>query len=185
MGVKNNYVDIRGQRFGKLTALQPTSERRHGHVVWLCQCDCGKQKVTTAHWLRTGGVKSCGCLLAGEVSRANSEAKGLRYKEISGKFWALVKKSAQVRSISFSLSKEEAWEVFEKQEGKCALSGVTLHFPARAKAVGTASLDRIDSRKTYTKDNIQWVHKDINCMKWDLTTTEFVNWCKLVAENNQ
>ena len=47
----------------------------------------------------------------------------------------------------------------------------------------TASLDRIDSTKGYSKDNIQWVHKDINCMKMDFSQQYFIDLCVKVAKN--
>ncbi len=55
--------DLTGQRFGKLTALYPTSERAdHGSVVWHTVCDCGREKNVTAKRLIRGEVRSCGCL---------------------------------------------------------------------------------------------------------------------------
>jgi hypothetical protein len=45
----------------------------------------------------------------------------------------------------------------------------------------TASLDRIDSTKGYIKGNIQWVHKDVNKMKWNWNQSNFINWCKLIT----
>jgi hypothetical protein len=33
--------DLTGARFGRLTVVKMTPERRGGAVVWLCQCDCG------------------------------------------------------------------------------------------------------------------------------------------------
>ena len=36
------YVDITGQRFGRLVALYPSRRYdKSGSVVWHCQCDCG------------------------------------------------------------------------------------------------------------------------------------------------
>lgn len=35
--------------------------RRHGEVTWLCQCDCGTQKVKKGAELRGGYSQSCGC----------------------------------------------------------------------------------------------------------------------------
>lgn len=55
--------DLTGQRFGKLTVLSRTEKRMdQGSVVWLCQCDCGKQKEVSARRLIRGRVRSCGCL---------------------------------------------------------------------------------------------------------------------------
>ena len=49
----------------------------------------------------------------------------------------------------------------------------------------TASLDRIDSTRGYTVDNIQWIHKDLNRMKWNLPNDYFINICTLVANHNK
>jgi hypothetical protein len=46
-------------------------------------------------------------------------------------------------------------------------------------------LDRIDSSKGYTIDNVQWVHKIVNIMKHDVEEKEFFNWCKLITERNK
>lgn len=55
--------NLTGQRFGKLVVLSPTEKRADsGCIVWLCQCDCGKQAEISARRLIRGKVKSCGCL---------------------------------------------------------------------------------------------------------------------------
>ena len=46
---------------------------------------------------------------------------------------------------------------------------------------GTASLDRIDSSKGYTIDNVQWVHKKVNMMKKDMSDSEFIAWCNEIS----
>lgn len=58
--------DLTGERFGKLTVLGKTGGRKNNYVVWrtcwLCRCVCGREKSATAHDLKAGKVKSCGCL---------------------------------------------------------------------------------------------------------------------------
>lgn len=54
--------DIAGQKFGSLTALQPTGKRLGGSVVWQCRCDCGNICEASYNELQTGDKKSCGCL---------------------------------------------------------------------------------------------------------------------------
>jgi hypothetical protein len=46
---------------------------------------------------------------------------------------------------------------------------------------GTASLDRIDSSRGYTADNIQWVHKHVNLMKRSFNEEYFINTCKQIV----
>lgn len=64
--------DLTGRKFGKLTALERVENYR-GRTAWRCQCECGRQKVVTAHDLKGGRVKSCGV----GVCRGRSDKKDL------------------------------------------------------------------------------------------------------------
>lgn len=60
---KNSFKDLTGMRFGLLTVLSKTEKRTGTSVVWLCQCDCGKQcEIAGGDLNRSLGTKSCGCL---------------------------------------------------------------------------------------------------------------------------
>ena len=52
-------LDLAGQRFGRLTAIRPTEERKHTSVIWLCRCDCGNEVQVSCTDLRTGSVTTC------------------------------------------------------------------------------------------------------------------------------
>jgi len=55
-------LDLTGQKFGRLTAINPTEERSQGRVVWHCECECGNTIEVPSHSLVSGNTKSCGCL---------------------------------------------------------------------------------------------------------------------------
>ncbi len=57
-----NAVNLSGQRFGRLVALEPTERRSKTSVVWKCQCDCGTISYCDAETLNRGKARSCGCL---------------------------------------------------------------------------------------------------------------------------
>ena len=114
--------------------------------------------------------------------RAKLVKRSLWVGEIGGGYWGKIKKGASNRGLEFSISKEDAWELFIKQNRKCALSGQLLSFHRKSK-YRTASLDRIDSSKGYEKDNIQWVHKDINMSKWAFSQSRYIELCVQVAKN--
>jgi hypothetical protein len=61
-----------GAKFGRLTVIAESSERRHGYVSWLCRCECGVEKVCAWSHLKNGLVMSCGCMRR-EMLRAGRE----------------------------------------------------------------------------------------------------------------
>lgn len=103
--------------------------------------------------------------------------------EISGSKYNNIKKDATRRNMDFFIPIEYLWELFLKQERKCAVSGELL-FMSTQRRLCTASLDRKDYLKGYTEDNIQWVHKTINIMKNRFSDEEFMFWCNKVVNYN-
>lgn len=153
-----------------------------------CICDCGQGTIETLRKLKNGEKKTCGnknCEYHNNLTRINGTLTTTTgYKDILGSSWASWRLGAKSRNIEFSITIEDAWEIFEKQNKKCALSGLDLKFRKGDNRIQTASLDRIDSSKTYTIDNIQWVHKEINRMKGCLTEPEFIKYCEEIIKWN-
>ena len=58
------FVDLRGQRFGRLTVLLACDSRRSGSVEWLCRCTCGREFVRCTgdinQSIKRGNEPSCG-----------------------------------------------------------------------------------------------------------------------------
>jgi hypothetical protein len=55
-----NQKDLTNLTSGEITFLFPTNERDDRHVIWQCQCSCGKQIKLSSH--EFGHTKSCGCV---------------------------------------------------------------------------------------------------------------------------
>lgn len=146
---------------------------------WKCQCICGNIVYRSASNI-TRNKNMCN-----ECKKKNLHK--IHYKghfDISSSFWTILKQSARVRNIKVDVTITDIWGLFLKQNKKCALTGIDINFDKSRNKKHTASLDRIDSSKDYTLDNIQWVHKNINLMKMDLSQEEFIKFCKLVTEHN-
>jgi hypothetical protein len=108
--------------------------------------------------------------------------------KISGTLFGKVKQAALKRNLKFELTIFDLEELRKKQNGKCALTGEILEFGAdfsKRSIDITASLDRIDSLKEYTIENVQWVHKDVNMMKRNYDNEYFKYICYLVAKHDQ
>lgn len=56
-----NALDLTGQQFGKLVAVERAETTKQGTALWLCQCDCGNTVKIRATTLRRGEAVSCGC----------------------------------------------------------------------------------------------------------------------------
>lgn len=56
-----SFLDLTGQRFGRLTVTGVASKNVWGSYRWECQCDCGATTVVPSGDLRQGHTTSCGC----------------------------------------------------------------------------------------------------------------------------
>jgi hypothetical protein len=184
-------ANLLNQKFGFLTVTEERPVTPAGHSSWLCKCDCGNSVIRTSTSLKRSQFSSCGCWH--REGKDNPLFRG--HGEISGSwFWNVVYRSASGRKNRNKIEKkldvdiEFIWELFLKQERKCALSGIELSFPKNNTKEelkkSTASLDRIDSNLGYTKENVQWVHKDINKMKNIFSNKYFVEMCSFVFLKN-
>lgn len=163
-----------GYRSGSLVIIGPYNQghedKRVKRLRWNCQCDCGKVVDVADSLLKINETKSCGCSkLAGS------------YGEISKYYFNRLKRKAAQRNLEFEIKIEDMWHLFLAQNRKCAISGVLLRLKLHTNEDwGTASLDRIDSSTGYIVSNIQWIHKDLNKMKMNMSEPEFFNWIDII-----
>lgn len=159
-----------------LEVLEENGRDRQGRVCWKCKCICGNilNKVA-GKYLRNGDVKSCGCFDRG-------------YGDIvPGYFYSGTKKRAMNRGIDWELSYQFLCSLYKEQNGLCALTGRKIEFSKNKKEyikyrTTTASIDRRNSDMGYTEDNVQWIHKNINKLKSNLSQEEFFNLCQEVTD---
>lgn len=149
-----------------------------------CLCRCGNEKDIPAYNLQKGITKTCGCDSSpmGKFSK-----KWMGCGEISAHYWReIVNRAERHHSyLEFDIDLEYIWELFLKQDGRCALTGLKLKFKKKTNGKdGTASLDRIDSSKGYIKGNVQWIHKHVNKIKLNFNENYFIAFCNLISKNH-
>lgn len=140
---------------------------------------CGKQFDKPSY---TFGISQCQCI---KYRNGAHNYKGVG--DVSAAYYNNLKNKAAMRRIAFDISPEDMWNKLIKQNKCCALTGLVIHVEKdmmNQRIKMTASLDRIDSKKPYTPDNIQWVHKDINRMKNNYSEEYFIKMCKLIIKHN-
>lgn len=87
---------------------------------------------------------------------------------------------AKKEGIPFSVTLEYLRGLYEKQDGKCAMTGVTLVVNG---GWNSPSLDKMDPKLGYVEGNVQWLTKKMNTVKQDFTVEEFKELCKTILEN--
>jgi hypothetical protein len=112
--------------------------------------------------------------------KTENSGRGL-YNGVRLSWFHKCKVGAETRGILWSLVVEDVWQKYVDQEGVCNLSGIPIGWSAVGQS-HTVSIDRIDSAKGYTVDNIQLLHKDINMMKQAFSQKHFVALCKSVSD---
>jgi len=76
----------------------------------------------------------------------------------------------------------------DQKNGKCAYTGIQLqhpHYTTRNNPIYTASLDRIDSSKGYTRDNIQFVSIAVNYAKNEMTHEDTQEFFRTMIDANK
>jgi hypothetical protein len=157
----------------------------HYYVKCICS-HCNLKKIIRTDCFVRKSIKCKNCLY-------NERKQGIIIGKVPKWYFNSVKNLASQRDIEFSISIEDMHLLWEKQNKKCALTGIDLTFGLEYETLGngyqrltnshrltTASLDRIDSEKGYTIDNIQWVEKNINIFKNALSNDDFIGLCRMV-----
>lgn len=82
------------------------------------------------------------------------------------------------------INRDDCVQILEKQDYKCALSGVPLTcvLDRGVKNPTNASLDRIHPAKGYSPSNVQLVCAVLNCFRNNTPVDDYINWCRKVVE---
>ena len=146
---------------------------------------CGKDReFSRKSALNAAEKKGTSCFscrsVANNISRTGTKTKEKNpawkgFGCVPGRVFSKLKRDAERRNLPFEITIEDIYNQYNKQRELCAFTGFHVVFGK------DASIDRIDSLKGYTVDNIQIVHKDLNMMKRDLPDIDFIWWCKAVS----
>lgn len=178
--LKKHVADLTGRLVGWLKVHPEFKVAGINNTqYWKCRCLCRQTCWVSRVDLQLKLKTHCGC--------KNTRKTGMKAgaKNVGAWYWNTARSGALSRGLCFKVSLEEIDALFDAQGRKCALTGVLLSPPLSSERKHTASLDRINSEKGYTIDNVQWVHKEINISKWDLPQEKFQCNCWLVARKFQ
>ena len=142
-----------------------------------CQCDCGNICLKEKSKVKSGYTKSCGCSQTKMRKTLGKRTQQLESgKSVFNEVYNSYKKSAKVRGYSFELDEENFKEIITKNCYYCG-DGKRQHY-TRESLNGNfeyTGIDRLDSNKGYTLDNVVPCCSICNRMKSNLSKEEFLN----------
>ena len=83
------FIDLTGQRFGRLVVIERVENAKDKHPQWLCKCDCGTIKVIKGKHLRNGDIVSCGCY-AKEQRLLSTTKHGFAHTKLNYKYDGMI-----------------------------------------------------------------------------------------------
>jgi hypothetical protein len=181
-------IDLTGKKFGKLTVIERAERPEDASAVgvyWLCECDCEdkNRKVVHGGTLKSGGVKSCGCLRPNFKSPMGekSSKKGTKKRNpdaVVNYLYLTYFHGSKKRNLSFEITKEEFKEIIQQNCYYCNKEP-SNYVTIRSRDGGFYwynGVDRLNNDKGYTNDNIVPCCKKCNLIKKQMTEDEFLSW---------
>lgn len=150
-------LDLKGKRFGRLTALREIG-RRNKYILWECQCDCGNISYVRSSALKTH-IRSCGCLLGKNIT--HGETRNKRVSKLYGIWHGMrVRCYSHISKVYKSYGNKgikicKEWDNYINFKNWAILAGYQEGL----------SIDRIDTKGNYTPENCQWIPRGENTAK--------------------
>lgn len=146
-------LNLTDKQFGRLTVIKYAGSKNY-KTLWLCKCECGKEKIVKGSDLTRGTTKSCGCLRDECVkNQAQMYPADVRIKRLRYIWHGMIRRCYDPRHNCYHRYGERGITVCDEWKDYVVFARWSL-------ANGYAddlSIDRINNDGNYEPDNCRWV----------------------------
>lgn len=182
------FIDMTGVVHHKLTVLSLDRIVKGKGAYWLCQCECGKQKVIQGVQLRDlknrRGSTSCGCGRYRATRTPNLDIIERGYKVGRDAVYGRTKREAGNRGKVFELTPDQLEEIVVKDCTYCGAKPNQYTSPSKyAPPFIHHGIDRVDNEIGYVEGNCVPCCSTCNQWKSKKTVQEFFDHVKSLYEH--
>lgn len=154
-----------------------------------CVLEYNRRKYNENESYRKKRKESAKALMEDPIKKAMAIERSINfYKSVSGRAKTLYKGAKRRASVYDEFDVSVEWIEKKLERGYCELTRLPFDFlphPKYAKNPYSPSIDRIDSTKGYTKENVRIVLWQVNLMRGEMTDEEVELICKKFIERNK
>lgn len=176
--MKQKFFIKPGNQYGQLTALQKAGSDQWKAVQWEFLCMCGKTATFTGSQVARGKTTHCGCLSPTYMKREGWRfIKGDQQRSAARVVWRSLYRDGCPFEDFLRLSQLPCHycgthELTSRLEyHKDRSTGVVFRYNG---------LDRLDSTKDHSLDNVVTACQQCNYAKQDVPYSEFIEWIRKV-----
>ena len=171
--------DMSGKRCGRLVVISESGRDLSGNVLWLCQCDCGKETTVSGDKLRSGNTTSCGCYMS-ELRKYMHVTHGKSKSRIYSIWQNMIQRCQNNKATKWNIYGGrgivvcDRWKIFDN------------FYEDMGDPPDNTTLDRIDPNGNYEKDNCRWATTNVqtrnrrnnNIIEFNGKTQPITDWAK-------
>lgn len=175
--------DLSGNRYGRLTVLK-FSHMSGKHSYWECRCDCGNIKIARIDCLKTGTVRSCGCLVIDNHVKKHGFARSRLYRI----YHAMKQRCYNPKSTAYQRYGGRGIRICEEWLNDFE---VFAKWALNNGYKDNLTIDRKDFNKDYTPNNCRWITQKEQTRNTSRNTWITINgktkilkdWCNIYGIN--
>lgn len=185
---KTHFIDYTGYAFDNIEVIKYLGKDKSKNNIYNFKCFCGSIFTSQISDVRTGKIKSCGCL-----APKKSMERYLKdpTKHCYNHLYCSYKSDAKSRNYAFELTLEEFKILIKSECYYCGTANSNSYVSDKKRKAGFNEpflyngIDRVDNELGYTKENCVTSCRHCNISKHTLTREYFIERAYKIVELDQ